>query len=647
MEVIESKVQYYHNDNRDGFLSFPPSLLPEEIPGFPRETVNNVKAEDEEWARLVCERNAENIVISSLTTALRQNNTKGFIIHPYRSETYLQPLIERAKKQRRSEELLPIEIGIAKSLGLAVEKLLENINASRAVFKDLLRDNSLAKAKKKMEDDIRKYQTVNLYERNVLIGQFYQHNMQACFMEIDLIVILEESKVILNVEIKSTENCSLENSLSKAAGQLMKRNNYFSSCHGEILNKDWRFVRTVALPYATLSDDGAKVCSKCRPFILDLEVIKNMGEWTEKYLVNTKQSALLDVGQVYQKLFTRLVGFLSLSSSFLTLKDTRQLHEHKTLGTQKGISSEEFAAKETYNLENLDRKKLKGKPLSHLEVVCYWNPDQLDLVLSRPTRVLLDADFGVGKTLLMKQIAFELSKSSKETVYYISLGAARQQNMNYLTKTWLSPTVFDVATLRDFEETDVEFLSVKDLLPEDWKEKSDSNCLLNEFLLDFMTKHPNSHFFIDELPIFSKVDKKDQACSPPDLSFLRPQSQNYVWITVRPLQLDRDLFTEYDQLKEAFRRKLSSLGFVIPQLNLNMRNSNRVVQMCDSLYIKHDLKVYHDEKAVQNYLKKTENLTLTVAKVFYHLLLFEIIYFVYSPPCLTTRYLVTQPSLFQ
>ena len=50
MEVIESKVQYYHNDNRDGFLSFPPSLLPGEIPGFPRETVNNLKDEDEEWA---------------------------------------------------------------------------------------------------------------------------------------------------------------------------------------------------------------------------------------------------------------------------------------------------------------------------------------------------------------------------------------------------------------------------------------------------------------------------------------------------------------------------------------------------------------------------------------------------------------------
>ena len=104
MEVIKSKVQYYHNTNLDGFLSFPPSLLPEETPGFPKEVVKNLKNEDREWARLLCERNAENIVVSSLTTALKQTKTKGLIIHPYRSETYLQPQIEKAQKQRQQKK---------------------------------------------------------------------------------------------------------------------------------------------------------------------------------------------------------------------------------------------------------------------------------------------------------------------------------------------------------------------------------------------------------------------------------------------------------------------------------------------------------------------------------------------------------------
>ena len=618
MEVIKSKVQYYHNTNLDGFLSFPPSLLPEETPGFPKEVVKNLKNEDREWARLLCERNAENIVVSSLTTALKQTKTKGFIIHPYRSETYLQPQIEKAQKQRqqkKGEELLPLEIAIAKSLGLGVEILLEKINASQSEFENLLQNNSLAKAKKKMRDEISQYRTGNLDDRNVLIRKFYQHNLQGCFFEADLIVVLKESKVILNIEIKSTtEECSLENSVSKAADQLMKRNNYFSSCHGEILNSDWSFLRAVALPYATLSAMD-KFCSNCRSFILDSVVIKNLSEWTGKYLKNNKHSAP-DQGQVYQKLFTRLVGYLSLSSSFKTLQDTRLLHEHRTVGTSQGISSE--GATESYNLKDLHRKKLKGKHLSHLEVVCYWNPDQLNLIVSRPKRVLFDADFGVGKTLLMKQIAFELSKSSKETVYFISLGAARQQN-KYLTNTWMSPTVFDVATSLDFEETNVVFLSVKDLLPENWEEKShsNSNCLLNHFLIDFMQKHSNSHFFIDELPTMSKVDKKDPACSPPDLSFLDPQSQNYVWITVRPLQLEKDLCIEYQEVKEEFKKELRTLGFETPLLNLNMRNSSGVVQMSDSLYKKPDLKVYHNDEGRNNYLKKAESLRLTVAKVEY------------------------------
>ncbi len=47
-EVIDSKVQYYHKDTINGFISFPPSQLPEETAGFPKEAVKHPKAEDEE-----------------------------------------------------------------------------------------------------------------------------------------------------------------------------------------------------------------------------------------------------------------------------------------------------------------------------------------------------------------------------------------------------------------------------------------------------------------------------------------------------------------------------------------------------------------------------------------------------------------------
>ena len=115
-DVIDSKLgEYYRND--EGFLSFPPSLLPDDKmkPGFPREVAQLGNSGDEEWKRMVADKNAEDIVVRSFTSALKQSQTKGFLLHSYRTESYLQHFIVKAKQQRKStgvtdtSRLLPLE----------------------------------------------------------------------------------------------------------------------------------------------------------------------------------------------------------------------------------------------------------------------------------------------------------------------------------------------------------------------------------------------------------------------------------------------------------------------------------------------------------------------------------------------------------
>jgi predicted ATPase len=61
--------------------------------------------------------------------------------------------------------------------------------------------------------------------------------------------------------------------------------------------------------------------------------------------------------------------------------------------------------------------------------VVLWNPDQLSVLLDRPLKVVLDAGFGCGKTLLMKSFARQLANcaSNKAAVIFVSLSAARTQ----------------------------------------------------------------------------------------------------------------------------------------------------------------------------------------------------------------------------
>jgi predicted ATPase len=78
----------------------------------------------------------------------------------------------------------------------------------------------------------------------------------------------------------------------------------------------------------------------------------------------------------------------------------------------------------------------RGKPghLGSLQTVAIWNKAQLSLLVARPNKVVLDSDFGCGKTLLMKSFAIQVANrldllisSSEVDVIFVSVSAARTQ----------------------------------------------------------------------------------------------------------------------------------------------------------------------------------------------------------------------------
>jgi hypothetical protein len=89
----------------------------------------------------------------------------------------------------------------------------------------------------------------------------------------------------------------------------------------------------------------------------------------------------------------------------------------------------------------LDKKKRNEKPshLGSLRTVVLWNKAQVSTLLSGRKKVILDADFGCGKTLLLKSCALHLQNSLREQrsqydtfnestdIVFVSLSSARTQ----------------------------------------------------------------------------------------------------------------------------------------------------------------------------------------------------------------------------
>ena len=104
-----------------------------------------------------------------------------------------------------------------------------------------------------------------------LCVKFYEENVKALAFETDLIIVLQKSKVVLSVEVKSmSEDQLLRNSLKHAAHQQKIRRKVFFECHKDILDSSWKYLSIIALPLTATEmrhkcmEENFVICDNCQ-----------------------------------------------------------------------------------------------------------------------------------------------------------------------------------------------------------------------------------------------------------------------------------------------------------------------------------------------------------------------------------------------
>ena len=164
------------------------------------------------------------------------------MIQNYHSETYLQPLVERGKKQRED---------------LAHKRQIET--------------NQLSPLQQKI------CQAISLESQN---KESYNKKLEDRNRETDNIIVLAEEKLFIVIETKSRLKNQMNSvqTLKKAAEQQKKRRKLFNGDHKNILNRGWRLVTLVAFPFIENKRQAFanKICDSCLDFTLDKNNISNL-----------------------------------------------------------------------------------------------------------------------------------------------------------------------------------------------------------------------------------------------------------------------------------------------------------------------------------------------------------------------------------
>jgi len=276
------------------------------------------------------------------------------------------------------------------------------------------------------------------------------------------------------------ETKNIHQKLKEAAGQTARRNMLFGRLHSDILHPDWSYVRVLALPMLLSWETWEKkhsskliVCNNCRQFILDQNQLNDLVGWLV-WLQKQVRKDQFSVDDQYSNLLTRIIGFLLVSdceppfSKLLKLphdkrlQKSRAFNEEAVSGKLVGVNSEHPGKDDIAifsesahdgsileqkavqkgrdnKLTKTDKKKDWPSHLGSLRTVVLWSKLQVSVLLSGKKKLILDADFGCGKTLLLKSFALHLAKClSKDpcqeeafganvNIIFLSVSAARTQ----------------------------------------------------------------------------------------------------------------------------------------------------------------------------------------------------------------------------
>jgi hypothetical protein len=247
----------------------------------------------------------------------------------------------------------------------------------------------------------------------------------------------------LDFEVKGAEDTTknVQQKLKEASSQMAKRNQVLKQFHGDILDSKWSYVRVLVLPLIAYWEDWEsqshtsrlQVCDYCRHFILDVSKQNDLHAWLQTL---TARQNDFPVDHQYENLRIRILGFLLVAESespmtSLPLEQreqmSRELNEKAMVGRLFGLTSEHPIPNDRALIKrNLSTAFRENKLyLSGIQTIINWNSDNIEL-LGREKRLIMDSDFGCGKTLLLVAGALRLCETRKDVIF-ISTAAARTQ----------------------------------------------------------------------------------------------------------------------------------------------------------------------------------------------------------------------------
>ena len=272
---------------------------------------------------------AETRFLSAVSNVLRTWHSSGFLIQSYKTDSYLKPLIDLAKSLRRKEaqksdckidllRLSRLEKSICASLGIPIWPFEDQRKCSVKLLEELLNVTYTKQGIiKQIFKQSQQFQCSEDQFNNVSV-KFYEENVKALALETDLIIVLQKSKVVLSVEVKSmSEDQLLRNSLKHAAHQQKIRRKVFFECHKDILDSNWKYLSIIALPFSAIEiaqkckRENFVICDNCRQFII-CNNEKDISFWMEKFFAQESCDEEIHVFDdfSYTNIYRRILGSL-------------------------------------------------------------------------------------------------------------------------------------------------------------------------------------------------------------------------------------------------------------------------------------------------------------------------------------------------
>ena len=426
--------------------------------------------------------------------------------------------------------------------------------------------------------------------------QWYNFNVQECMVEWDTLMIIPKFRTVVNIEVKKGSGMEV---LKKAAEQTEIRYQFFKKVFGAILSDDWIFIKGVCMPNLQDKTDEKETtppCSYCNQHMVSSEHIKNMKSWTENILSKQKTKLRLDIShkqslkeeyenyfsnkqrlkEEYENLLVGLIGHSSirkpneLNKLIVDPHDFSKLTERQLIARNAGVDGENRVNPEIEN-QNVSFKAL-----------CYMlTSDQINAVKNKSKFLVVEGDFGTGKTYVLKERAKDCARSNPESsIAYITLTSLSFAIMH--DKACKNAhNIMDLLAVNDFKEFKdqikvITLVSLYDHISMHLDEipKNVNDYWFTDVLNNFLLYNQFDHVFIDELPVHDLY-----LCKNSEYNFEKLTSQgSSICFTTKPT---KPIIAHYAGSETPlWKTKLTNkYNAVFVKLMYNMRNSTTVANL--------------------------------------------------------------------